>query len=457
MNKKVLDTINKYGMIKSGCKVVAALSGGADSVAMTHCLYKLSKELGFTLTACHINHTLRAQESERDYRFVEQFCKERGIPLVVFREDITALSEKTSQSIETAARDRRYLRFSQCAYNDGDVIATAHTLNDSAETVIYNMIRGSGLKGIAGIPPVRDNIIRPLIECTRADIERYCEENSLEFVTDSTNLTDDYTRNKIRHSVIPVLNEIFPAALTNIKKLTDAVREDESCLEAMAVIKKESDGTYNAKIINSKPDAVKKRMIINILREYGFEVNSFRVNEVANGILCGEFKAQYAKGKYLCCKNFKIYCQSDDENRNLQESFCIDIDLNKCCEYTAAGKNIKFSLYNKTDFENLRNNHKIDLKNFIDYDKITDKVYLRQKKSGDAVKLWKRSGTKTLKKLFNEAKMTAQQKSRTLLLCDVSGIIWIEGFGAAERVHADKNTQNILLIESADLTEENSK
>lgn len=456
MNRKVLETIRRYNMIESGCKVVAALSGGADSIAMTHCLYTLSKELGFTLTACHINHTLRGEESERDYRFVESFCKEFSIPLVVFREDINAFAKKTSQSIETAARDRRYLRFSQCADKSCDRIATAHTLSDSAETMIYNIIRGSGIKGLGAIPPVRDNIIRPLIDCTREEVEEYCRENGLSFVTDSTNLTDDYTRNKIRHNVMPFLKEICPSALSNMKKLMESAREDSDCLEKMASdgVFKDEKGRYNADIINSKPEAVRKRVIINILNDFGFEVSSARVNEVSKGVLSGNFKAQYAKGKYICCKNSKVFCLNDDDEENIQESFFTYIDTDT--DYIVADKKIKVTVYNREAFENLRNNNKIDLKKFIDYDKITGKVYLRQKRDGDSVKLWKRSGTKSLKKLFNEAKLTKLQKSRTLLLCDDCGVIWVENFGGAERVHADKNTENILLIESVDMTEEKS-
>ncbi len=451
MKNKVLNALIKYNMLDGCSRVVTAVSGGADSVAMTHCLHELSSELGFSLTACHINHTLRGNESERDYRFVEEFCKALDIPLVVFREDIAKMARNSSQSIETAARNCRYMRFAQCAPHESDRIATAHTLDDRAETLIYNMIRGSGLKGIASIPPVRGNIIRPLIDCTRDDVERYCDENGLSFVTDSTNLTDDYTRNKIRHNIIPVLKDISPSALDNMKKLMETAREDSEFLEntALSAVRADSMGRYSLDEIRAQPTAVKKRIVGRALREYGFECSNFRINEVCAGVESGDFKAEYSKNKYICCRRGKLFYIDDTD---VCGEFCTAIEPFK--KYNIAGKNILISVYTKEQFKNLRINHKIDLKSFIDYDKIIGKVYLRQKRDGDSIKLWGRNGTKSLKKLFNEAGLTKSQKSRTLIMCDECGIIWAESFGADERVHADKNTENILLIESVNSSEE---
>ena len=204
-------------MINKGDTVIAALSGGADSVALLYVLYSLKNELGFSLAACHVNHNLRGEESDGDERFVRRMCRFLDIPLYVASIKVNDLRQK-HDSLEECARRLRYEFFD--SISRGKLIATAHTASDNCETILINMVRGTALSGICGIPVKRDNIIRPLLYNTRGDIERYCTENSLDYVTDSTNLSDDYTRNKIRHKVVPLLREINPALFGAISRLS---------------------------------------------------------------------------------------------------------------------------------------------------------------------------------------------------------------------------------------------
>ena len=208
MLKKIIATIEKYGMLNDVRKVTVALSGGADSVCLLSVLNELKDKYGYALSAVHVNHQLRGDESERDERFTVKLCEQFSVPITVERIDVKALSEEKKESIELVARNARYDLFK--TVGDGGVVATAHTADDNLETVLYNTIRGSGLKGICGIPPKRDIFIRPLILTTRKAIEEYCALKNIKYVTDSTNLEDCYTRNKIRHNVIPVLKEINP-------------------------------------------------------------------------------------------------------------------------------------------------------------------------------------------------------------------------------------------------------
>ena len=201
MLKKVLAAIEDYGMLGKGSTVTVALSGGADSVALLYCLLELKEQFSLNIRAAHLNHNLRGDESLRDANFVADLCKKLNVDLSLKSADVSSVAKETGESIELAARRVRYDFLNEVS---GGIIATAHTASDSFETMLFNLSRGTAIKGLSGIPPKRDNLIRPLIYCTRADVEEYCKQNNISFVTDSSNLSDDYTRNKIRHNVVPV-------------------------------------------------------------------------------------------------------------------------------------------------------------------------------------------------------------------------------------------------------------
>ncbi|MDE5649348.1 MAG: tRNA lysidine(34) synthetase TilS, partial [Oscillospiraceae bacterium] len=207
MIDKIINTIEIYSMIKKGDRITAALSGGADSVCLLLVLKELSESYNITVDAIHINHCIRGEESDRDEEFCRSLCTKLHIPITVIRTDVPSAAAGSKKSLEETARDIRYETFKKHAGKNGK-IATAHTLSDNAETVILNLARGTGLKGLCGIPPVRDNIIRPLIEITRQQVEDCLKEQNQGFVTDSTNLSNDYTRNRIRHNIIPELLKI---------------------------------------------------------------------------------------------------------------------------------------------------------------------------------------------------------------------------------------------------------
>ena len=231
MRDKILECVKEYNMLSSGDTVFAALSGGADSVAMTHILLTLTKEFNFSLRAVHINHNLRGDEAMRDEQFVRELCKKWYIPLTVESHDVAAIAKESGQSCEQAGRAVRYEVLARhCAQVPQGKIATAHTFSDVMETMLFNMIRGTSIGGLSPIPPVRNNIIRPLIGVLRCDVENYCKQNGLEFVTDSTNLSCDYSRNKIRNIVIPALRQINPSLEKAMQRLSSLASEDEKYL-----------------------------------------------------------------------------------------------------------------------------------------------------------------------------------------------------------------------------------
>lgn len=225
------DLILSYDMLPKGSRVLCAVSGGADSMCLLHWLYTMREKRDIELFAAHFEHGLRGEESRRDAIFTQKQCEKLGVPCTVGHGDVTAFAAERKIGTEEAARELRYQFLEETAERLGcSRIATAHNLNDNAETILMNLCRGSGTRGLAGIPPVRGKIVRPLLQTSRSEIEAYLMENCIAHVEDSTNSSDDYTRNRIRHRLLPLLTEENPAVLTAIGRTAELLREDDECL-----------------------------------------------------------------------------------------------------------------------------------------------------------------------------------------------------------------------------------
>ncbi|MCD8180400.1 MAG: tRNA lysidine(34) synthetase TilS [Firmicutes bacterium] len=227
-------TITEYNLLESGDRVLVALSGGADSVCLTHALRIMSGELGIELYTAHLNHGIRGEEAVRDEKFAKEFSELLGLRCFLKSVDIPEDAKCLGVSEETAGRKARYEFFADvCGKYNINKIATAHNKNDNAETLAMNFMRGASLKGLCGIPYKRGNIIRPLLDVCREDIEKYCADNGLEYMTDSTNLTDDYTRNKIRHILLPLIQKEFNSNfISTVTDNSSIIKEDNDYLEA---------------------------------------------------------------------------------------------------------------------------------------------------------------------------------------------------------------------------------
>ena len=233
IEKKIEGVIVRWNMLPPGCTVVVGLSGGADSLTLTHFILKYAETRHIHLTAAHINHGLRGKEADGDEDFVSRWCGENRVELKILRADVRALAAEKGEGLEECGRNVRYDFFRSLSGTNGK-IATAHTLSDSTETVLMNLAKGAGMRGLRGIPPVRENIVRPLIGITRAEVEAYCAHYGLHYVTDSTNFEEEYERNKIRLGVIPVLREINPAFESAVFAMTGRLSEDDAYLTSLA-------------------------------------------------------------------------------------------------------------------------------------------------------------------------------------------------------------------------------
>lgn len=431
MKEKTESTIAQYKMISAGETICVALSGGADSVALLVVLEKLSAKLNFHLTAVHINHLLRGEESDRDENFCRNLCAEMKIPLTVFRENAAAFSQSLGVSVETGARELRYKIFDEIP---ADKIATAHNLNDNAETILFRIARGTGLHGLAGIPPVRGKIIRPLILCTREEIENFLSEEHRDFVTDSTNLSDDFTRNRIRHKIIPEMAAIHSAFPECVTRMTASLTEDEDFLTQEALKCGKTD-------LRTLHPAIRKRVIINLLKTHKLKVTAEKIAEIEAAAMSGNgrtivennFFAESRNGTIRIFRSTPEAAPEPEIIRNFGE------------HRFNSDKTVIILKQTNENVNNIGNVNKKSTFCYADYDKIQGDIVLRNRLRSDRIKPVGAVHTKELRKILQE-KLPPEERKITAVLEDEKGIIWAEYAGFSDRVKADEKTENFILI-----------
>lgn len=418
--------------VPDGGKILAALSGGADSVCLLLLLREYCSEKNISLSAIHINHCLRGDESDRDEQFCRELCGRYDIPLTVKRINVSAYCAEKGLSCEEGARILRYKAFEETA--EGGYIATAHNLNDSAETVILNLARGTGLKGLCGIPPVRGNIIRPLINIPRSDIEEYLRVRGQSYVTDSTNLSDDFTRNKIRHGIIPLLSEINGGFLENIGNMTKILRSENEHIENEAAAL-----TDDITALRSADEAVRRRYIIALLKNAGIEPDSGRIIRIESVILrgsrqqlCGNIFAYAEKGRLIIGEMPENHVFSDF-------SAPLVIGENPFPPHRTV-------IAEKINFEDIHDINSFVTNALIDCDKIQGDVILRTRRGGDEIQLPKEGFHRKLRKIYNAERIPPHLRECAAVIEDEGGIIFAEYCGISARVAPDENTGTVLRI-----------
>ncbi len=434
LSEKAESTISKHNMLEKGDVVYAALSGGADSVCLLLVLNEFSERYKITVKAVHVNHHLRGEESDRDEKFCADLCKRLDIPLEIRHVDVKTLAAEKGLSCEEAARELRYKAFNELHC---DKITTAHNLNDNAETVLFNLARGTGLKGLTGIPPVRDNIIRPLLSCTREEIEVYLKEHNQDYVTDSTNLSDDFSRNKIRHTIIPLMKELNAGFLSNIDTMTQILFNENKYIDNVS-------SKFINKPLDKCDEVIRRRCIISALKEHNMQVSSDRIMLINKALLSGG-SVNLSGDVFAVCTNGCLEIRTINKKQEYEFSaplhegenrFVCDrkviIDI-KCCDIGV--------------FENIVNKKLTNYR--LDYDKIHGDIVLRNRRAGDRIQLSGRPFHSSLKKLMN-ASVPSEMRWKQAVLCDDMGIIWVEGFGADERVKADLSAKKIITVKVLD-------
>ncbi len=430
---KVKSTIEKHHMLDNVKSVAVGVSGGADSMCLLDILSKLKEEYAIIVKAVHLNHAIRGEEALRDEMAVKAYCEKKGIELLCFHKNIPYLAKEMRLGEEECGRAVRYACFKEA---DCDAIATAHTLSDSIETMLFNLLRGTGTKGLCGIPPVRDgNIIRPLIDCTREEIETYCAENEIPFVTDSTNLSDDYTRNYIRHNITDKFSRVNESFASNIASALSVLRSENAFLEQCAeelLISAETEGGIKASVLVLAHEAIRKRAIAKLLEGRMSKSTEKRHIDLADEMLFkGEGEIQLSRDLYISLRGDII---SFHKPKKLPEEWS--------CLPEGGVFSTPYNVFELTEatIEEARN------PNAIDADKLRGTLKMTGRRQGDSFFSKKRKNTKSLKKLFNEDKIPEEKRGELAVLREGESLVWLEGYGADGKYLPDENTTRILII-----------
>lgn len=417
--------------------VTAALSGGADSVCLLRCLLSLREEFGLNVSALHVQHQLRGEESERDEAFCRKLCAEWNVPLTVVPVDVKAFQQAHGCSVETAARECRYAAFTA---NAEGFVATAHNASDNFETMLFRLTRGSGLKGLCGIPPVRECFIRPLLDVPREEIERYLAENEIPFVTDSTNLSEDYTRNFLRHSVVPLLREINPSLDRTAAEAASLLREEEAFLEWTANAAydsaKQPDGSLRG--LAALHSAVQRRCIRRFLEENGIRADLRSITAVQALLAKGGRMEIVRGGTWACVSKDVLFLQ--ERGQEIPETV---LEIGKNVLFP--GHFVEASIILREDAEKFASIHKKFTDSVLDYDIIKEYAVLHARRPGAKLLPAGRAHHVSVKKWLNESVSPAKRRY-VHFLSDAEGLLWVEGLGAAAHAAVTERTGRMLIL-----------
>lgn len=457
INQIILDTIEKNQMIEQNDKIVVGVSGGADSMCLLHFLMSIREKFNIKIIVAHINHNLRGEEAVRDQNMVSNFCKENNLVFELLSADINKISAETNESSETCGRRIRYEFFNKICGENGK-IATAHTLSDCCETMIFNLVRGTGIKGLTGIPKIRGNIIRPLIDITRSQVETYCNYNNIQYVTDSTNLENNYNRNKIRNIVVPVLKDINPSFENAFERLENIAQEHIELVNELSkdlikksIISDKNINGYNCGILKLANKTVLKQAIIKILNSVGCSSYEERHIQIIEDMVKNSTGTINLPNNFICKSSqgilrvYKAYNQ-DISNVNMEVIF-----PKSNTEFVINNQKINVKIISKQEFDKIIKVNKLLVENAIDYDIINSETVFRTRQSGDKFLMKGRGVTKSLKKLFIEMKIPAENRDKILVMANNNEILWIKGIGISQLASIDKNTNLVAIIFSENL------
>lgn len=448
LEQKALCALRQYSLFSQGDRIAVGVSGGADSVALLRFLAALRPQFGWDLVVCHIHHGLRGAEADRDECFVRALAEQLGLPCAVSRIDAAALALRDHISVEEAGRTARYAFFAQTA-GEGGRIATAHTLDDSIETVLMNLVRGTGLRGLCGIPRTRGNIVRPLLDCTRAEVEDYLGALGQPYCTDSTNLTDDYTRNRIRHDILPrlcALNPNFPGAMARMLPRLAAQQALTDCLAAQSAQQLQAAcGGLSRQGLSALPEPVCDRLLLRLLEQNRLPVSAAAVERMTETLRTG--------GKLdLAARSWFFVAQGDLAAviyAPLGGIPPVPVPLPQ--EETpvilpfSPQKSLKLTLCNKIVANTSEKFNISLLKYAIDCDRIRGYSFMRTRRPGDTFIVGKKQ--LSLGEAWAAAGIPALLRPALMVLADEQGVLWAEGIGSSSRAAVTENTKQYVIIE----------
>lgn len=429
--------IEKQQLLAGRAPVLVGFSGGADSVA----LLSLLVQLDYSCIALHCNFHLRGDESVRDEQFAAETARTLGVPFYKIDFDTTGYADKHHLSIEMAARELRYNWFEEMRQQlGGQAIAVAHHRDDSVETVMMNLIRGTGIRGLGGIRPKNGYVVRPLLPVSRSEILAWLEQQQLSYVTDSTNLSDAYTRNFIRLRVLPLLEELNPSVKTAIARTADHLADTEAIFLYMVekARKELLDDDRRIPIARLMQYPSPATILYELLKPYGF---TRQVTDDIFHSLTKESGKQFYSPFYRLLKDREYLLLAPV---NKEEALEYTITTNEIMEEIWRGP-IELSFFKSvitTDFSIRKDKHIA----YFDYDKLTFPLTLRKWKEGDWFIPFGMKGRKKLSDYFSDHKFSRIEKEQAWLLCSGENILWIVGERSDNRFCIDKTTKSVLIV-----------
>lgn len=458
--ERVYTEIARYKMVTEGQRVVVGVSGGPDSVVLLHILYCLEKRLGISLYAAHLNHMFRGEEAKGDVLFVQAICSQWGIPCIAAERDVPDYAMNKGLSSQVAARELRYQFFGEVLNNiGGHKIALAHHANDQAESVLMNIFRGSGLNGLAGINPIRDNLyIRPLLKIRRDEIEQYCQQHGLSYRIDSSNLKTKYRRNKIRHHLIPLLEkEYAPGIVAILSRMTDQVREEDEFLEGLAYemyqrVLLDMDGSALAldrKELMNQSTVLLRRIIRIAYQQLNGSKQGLAFEHVDN--LISHLKRGGAERIIEMPAGIKVRLALDrvDFSKNFIEAQSVKASYDLELPGSVTIENIKIStrIINKDEMpltpQELPSNMAA-----IDYHSVAQPLEVRFRQKGDVFIPFGLGRKVKLKKFMIDRKIPKHLRDKIPLIVEKNSqrIIWVAGIRLADHIGLTSLTQKVILL-----------
>ncbi len=448
LEKKVLNTIREHGLLEKGDKVICAVSGGADSMCLLTVMKALADELELKVYAANLNHSLRGAEGDGDSQYVETVCEIKGIPFFGKKLDIAAIAKARGKSVEETGRDERYRFFAEAAASLGGAkIATGHNMGDNAETVLFRLARGSGSRGLCGIRYKRGNIIRPLLDASRSEIEEYLLENAVMWREDSTNAELVYTRNKIRHGIIPLLKEINPDAVEKIVGCAKSLSEDEEYLRGLAegllASARLDDGEeYSTSAIMAAPLPIAKRAAAILLENWGArDIDQQKINAFLD--LCGKpsgKRMDVNSDVYALRSFYTVVRRSREEEREFSFSIRpgqkvkhLDWEVDISITDTPPPPEPDVAVFDAAQLFGI--------------------FTVRSRRDGDKIRL-KEQGSKKIKDLFIENRIPQDRRGRVPIIAKGDEIVFVPPLRRSPRYAPNENTRNFLVIKYTVVTKE---
>ncbi len=415
--------------------VLLALSGGADSRVLLDLLAKAAKRDGFPLTLAHVDHGIRGEEAARDREFCRALAEQYGCRLMILEADIPALAAQNRRGLEEQARQVRYAYFAELMENEQiPLLATAHHADDNLETVLFRLARGTRLRGLCGIAPVRafaaGQLVRPLLHCTREEILDYCRAHALAYVTDSTNTDTAYARNRIRAEVLPILEELFEGASARVADMTEALREDEDYLTSLAedfLQKSRAGGGLAAEPLKQVAASIRKRVLRLWLQEaLGVEPEAVHLQSLCRLLEdpSGVRVALPSGAEAICERGVLSLLGEEDAGK----SFCVPVTPG---EELLLPSGIVARLDSGAQYRKIHNlSTQTCINSSIVFDIIEQDCYWRSRQEGDVILMG--GMHRKLRRLLREAGIPPRLRDRLPLLCDREGILWVPFVGARD-------------------------